>query len=60
MDDPKPFDSRYEIAYPLIVKKGAAITQEYWVKCLALNEMKNPKAIMMNNKKHATSGTCLT
>jgi len=45
------------IAYPL-EKRGGEQMQAYCMKCRAKREMKNPRSIMMKNRRPATQGVC--
>jgi hypothetical protein len=49
-----------EKSYCDIKKEGGILMQAYCVKCKAKKEMKNPKAVVMKNKKPATTGICPT
>jgi Zn finger protein HypA/HybF involved in hydrogenase expression len=42
----------------LFIEKGGQRIQAYCIKCRKKREIKNPKAVTMKNKKHATQGVC--
>jgi len=47
------------MAYPSIkYKKGGEQMQAYCMKCRAKREMKNPRSIIMKNRRPATQGVC--
>jgi Zn finger protein HypA/HybF involved in hydrogenase expression len=46
------------IAYPLEKGEGGEQMQAYCMKCRAKREMKNPRSIMMKNRRPATQGVC--
>ena len=39
-------------------QKGGEVMQAYCVKCRVKREMRNPRPIIMKNKKPATQGVC--
>jgi hypothetical protein len=41
-------------------KREGVMAKAYCVKCRASKEIKNPRAIIMKNKKPATQGVCPT
>ena len=48
-----------QIAYYLVRRKEGQM-QAYCMKCRAKKEIKNPKSIVMKNKRPATQGVCPT
>jgi Zn finger protein HypA/HybF involved in hydrogenase expression len=46
------------MAYPFKKREGGEQMQAYCMKCRAKREMKNPKSIMMKNRRPATQGVC--
>jgi NAD-dependent SIR2 family protein deacetylase len=40
------------------IENGGELMQGYCVKCRAKREIKNPRSIVMKNKKPATQGVC--
>jgi Zn finger protein HypA/HybF involved in hydrogenase expression len=47
------------MAYPCIkYKKGGEQMQAYCMKCRAKREIKNPRSIIMKNRRPATQGVC--
>ena len=55
----RDIDTERQIAYYLGRRKEGRM-QAYCMKCRAKKEIKNPKSIIMKNKRPATQGVCPT
>jgi hypothetical protein len=53
-------DILLKLPYRFVQKEEESMVKAYCVKCRATKEVKNPKAVVLKNKRPATQGVCPT